>query len=877
LLIRPIAGNAVRFLEFPLPTAHSPLPSRPLRRKLLRALRGRHCFVLSANLPQSLADPFRAIPPSHCDTAFLNTWLQILAQQSATGRSSVSSAFEWDIPYTAGDWAILIGLLLTAVWAIVIARRDTRDLSRLWTVWLSLLRLGMIATLFVIALNPHIRTQRESFRPSQVAILVDTSTSMKQPATDVRPGTATPDRATVVREFFEKTPLLAELQKRHAIDVYTFDSDLNGPLYRFPWAGPGRSDPSGNEKAEALQPPQWGTWLQPARNSTALGDALDKVLAETKGKTLSGVIVVSDGASNVGRSPDTAIQRARQSGVKLIAIGVGGTTPPVDLSVARIVSPTDVAKGDAFELTAWVQSRGLTNQNVSVELLQRGPQDTTPIVVETKSVPAIEGTGPQEVQFSRTLTEAGAFEYTIRTVGSPDLIESRLDNNSESRTINVFDRPSKVLIIAGGPMRDYIFAKNLLFRHKSIDTDVWLQTGKIGISQDADNLLFKFPEKREDLFAYDVILAFDVDWTLVTPEQQQWIDEWVAGEGGGIAFIAGDAYTYLLSSEDEKWNKIRTLCPVIIDDSATGTTLRDSARQAFPIELTQDGQAADFLKLQDDPAAESVWASFSGFYRTQATRGRRGGVTVYAEFTDPLARGIDGPPPVIAGQRYGQGNSFYLGSPEFWRLRSASEEFYDRFWIKLTRKLAEGRSKRGLQRGMFVMDSREFDLGQTIPVRVRVLNEQFQPLSSPSFSVDVYDSQGRPLTPPLVLSQDRFRPAEYTGEFRADLSGRYRLEMEVPGLKDRLREDLQIRLPEREFAEMTQNVAVLSSLAEQTGGKYLTLDTAAETIPSLLPDQGEQIIVDQRIREVWDRGWVMGLLAGLLAIEWLTRKLLKLA
>ncbi len=808
----------------------------------------------------------------------------LLAQDSSTAVSSVSSAFEWDWPYSTGDWAVLVGLLVTAGWALFIARRDTRDLNPFWMVWLGGLRVLTIAVLVVIALNPHIRTQRESFRPSQVAILVDTSTSMKQPAEDVRSGSAVQERAVAVREFLAKSPLIATLQKQHAVDVFTFDSDLVGPLYRFPWAGAASGGPPG----EAVQPPQWDVWLKPAKNATALGDAVDKVLAEQKGRTLSGVIVVSDGANNVGRSPDSAIARAKQHGVKLMAIGVGGTTPPVDLSILKIVSPTDVAKGDAFELTAWVQTRGLSNQNANVELLQRGPQDASPIVVDTKSVPVVEGAGPLEVQFSRSLTEAGAFEYTIRVAAGTEVIESRTDNNAESRTVNVFDRPTRVLIVASGPMRDYIFAKNLLFRHKSIDVDVWLQTGRVGISQDADNLLFKFPENREDLFAYDVLLAFDVDWTLVTPEQQQWIDEWVSGEGGGIAFIAGDAYTYLLSSEDEKWNKVRTLCPVIVDDSATGTTLRDSAKQAWPIDLTQDGKAAEFLKLYDDPTKDSIWSKFPGVYRTQATRGRRGGVTVYAEFTDPLARGADGPPPLIAGQRYGQGNSFYLGSPEFWRLRSISEEAYDRFWIKLTRKLAEGRSKRGLQRGMFVLDSREFDLGQTIPVRVRVLNEQFQALTSPSFPVDVYDAEGRPLTPSLVLTQDRFRPAEYTGEFRADLSGRYRLEMEVPGLKDRLKEELQIRLPEREFAEMTQNVAVLTALADQTGGKYFSLTaktsevsedfgSLAAAIAPLLPDKGERIVVDQRIDEVWDRGWLMGLLVGLLAVEWLSRKLLKLA
>jgi hypothetical protein len=96
-------------------------------------------------------------------------------------------------------------------------------------------------------------------------------------------------------------------------------------------------------------------------------------------------------------------------------------------------------------------------------------------------------------------------------------------------------------------------------------------------------------------------------------------------------------------------------------------------------------------------------------------------------------------------------------------------------------------------------------------------------------------------------------------------------------MKDRLQEDLQIRLPEREFAEMTQNVAVLTALGDQTGGRYLTLENAAAEIPKLLPDRGERIIVDQRIDEVWDQGWIMGLLVGLLAVEWLSRKLLKLA
>ena len=42
-------------------------------------------------------------------------------------------------------------------------------------------------------------------------------------------------------------------------------------------------------------------------------------------------------------------------------------------------------------------------------------------------------------------------------------------------------------------------------------------------------------------------------------------------------------------------------------------------------------------------------------------------------------------------------------------------------------------------------------------------------------------------------------------------------------------------------------------------------------------DIAAEFLVDERLRTLWDRDWVMYLLVGLLSVEWLTRKLLKLA
>ena len=54
-------------------------------------------------------------------------------------------------------------------------------------------------------------------------------------------------------------------------------------------------------------------------------------------------------------------------------------------------------------------------------------------------------------------------------------------------------------------------------------------------------------------------------------------------------------------------------------------------------------------------------------------------------------------------------------------------------------------------------------------------------------------------------------------------------------------------------------------------------EATAAALPKLLPNHGEEFLVDERLRTLWDRDWVLYALVGLLSVEWLTRKLLKLA
>jgi hypothetical protein len=339
--------------------------------------------------------------------------------------------------------------------------------------------------------------------------------------------------------------------------------------------------------------------------------------------------------------------------------------------------------------------------------------------------------------------------------------------------------------------------------------------------------------------------------------------------------VAADVYTPALASDPELEN-IRRLYPVILEEISLRLRSREIAQQQFPLLLTQEGASAEFLKLSGT-ADESVWEQFPGICLTYPTRGAKAGTTIYAEFSDPLSRGRGGQPIVIAGQRYGQGQVLYVGSPELWRLRALDPAYLERLWIKLVRKAAEGRSKRGLQRGMFLLDGQEFLLGQTIPLRLRALTAQFQPLASDEVAIDAFGATGAPVVPRPQLRRDPIRPAEFVGDFRPPSPGRYRLVFSLPDSSDPVSTEIDVQLPRQEAAVLVQDVPMLQRLVEGTLGEYVPLSAAAKVVPTLLPNKGEQVIIDQRIRELWDREWLMFLLGSLLCVEWLVRKLLKLA
>jgi hypothetical protein len=557
--------------------------------------------------------------------------------------------------------------------------------------------------------------------------------------------------------------------------------------------------------------------------------------------------------------------------------------------VASIQAPSDVHVGDPYEFSAFVQGYGLAGKTATVELLSRpeGDGKAQPKVIETREIRVREDGVPIEVRFRQTPTVAGAVELFVRVRPPAGVRELSEDDNERRKTVNVIDRKMHVLVVASGPMRDYRFLHTMLNRHSSIDVDIWLQTvspSTVGqVSQESKRLLVEFPKTAAELFDYDVIVAFDPDWSRIPVDGRKFLMDWVSEHGGGLILVAGDIYTpQLAATTDDALKDLQKLYPVVLSASISELSLDAKSEQPWPVALTPEGENAGFLQLTDNsPDIKAQWHEFPGVYRCYPTAGFKKAATVYAKFGDPRVQNEQGQPILFAAQFFGSGRILYIGSPEMWRLRAVDEAFFERFWTKTIREVGQGRLQRGTARGLLLLERSQYALGQMVRIRANLLDPQLNPLEVDSVELNVFDPHGTPLATPRTLRRDPEikKAGQYWAEFRAAVPGTYRVLVrpQPDDDKQNLNARIDVVLPNLESDNPRQNAKLLTDLARETGGKYLPIEKAAAELPALLPDRGERFAVDEQLRALWDQEWVLYLLVGLLGFEWVIRKLLRLA
>jgi hypothetical protein len=556
--------------------------------------------------------------------------------------------------------------------------------------------------------------------------------------------------------------------------------------------------------------------------ATNVPDSVLALVNRESGNMVQGIIVFSDGQSNLGGSAsgssaaiDDLKIRAKRESIPIFTVAVGSELKSVNVRITDVQAPDQTPPDEGFKVIVEQDGEGLVGQKAPIFLEVQLPKDLGTVRIPTEAVYqpgepphaqaefVIDPTTdklPEQLRDKENPKQMVEGEWKIRAV-TPRVEGERFQDKehvSEWVTIKVQKKPARILVMCSAPNRDVQFLITQLIRDKA-DVSLFVQNtggekGEINLLDEKERQLTHFPDrltveenmaedpatKWYDLGRYDVIIAFDADWDELTGEQTKMIQRWVDLQAGGLAFVAGHIHTKHLArpSDEDKFRPLLDILPVMPGDPDLAAAKR-TANMPWRLEFENLGGDLDFMKLDDaQQKVETGWELFftgreerddkarmlRGFFNYFPLRDIKPVTTPIARFPDPNAIKMpDGKaPPWLCVMQYGQGRTAWIGSPEIWRLRQYKDEYFERFWTKFTRYLAAGSRRKQTRRGRILM-SPIVPTGGYIRVTAQLLDPSLQPVdpkTEPKMTLRPLDLEKYPVEIEKLTGDEAIRQAK---------------------------------------------------------------------------------------------------------------------
>jgi hypothetical protein len=799
------------------------------------------------------------------------------------------TVFRWARIQENQDYFIPVFVALLLI--IFFVRRysiDAVDLKRWQRFLLLSLRILAIIGLLLVYLHPQWERLVGS---SRVAIMIDTSASMgnrdvlqrqsgntnllllnagdsDSATSDSSSDSSTslgddlsagPSRIEAVIDWVKRSEIVEKLSERHEVVLYSFDKTVRR-ISRNPTVqltSDNLSDASVNVAVQDLVSPSATEYssssvshsstadqlhfqvealdlVKADGEATSIGEALFDVLQMERGRPLAGVVVISDGRQNSGRSSEFSLETASRLRIPFYTIGVGASRQPLNFRIVSFDLPERFFPDDPFSIKVPVEYIGggdggeFRSYKIKVELWSQevGGDAGSDVKLDEREI-QFDSNGVMEAEFHTKFSATGKRRLSVKIL-SPES-DKLPEDDVRQADIEIVDRKDRVLMYASAPSRDYQFLCSQVFRDKTMMVDVYLPWTRAGITQNADKILSTFPMSQKEMSDYDVVFAFDPDWMDLSTEQINILEHWVARQGGGLVLFAGAVNLANPSGwiSHSGLDKIWAMYPVEFLVRQPSRIFEHSYRsdvKAWPLKFTRFGEEAEFLRPVDNQIeARNFWGAFPGFYGYFPVKSIKPTATLLVSSGAPDAIGEMGA--LCVEQYYGAGRVLYFGSGELWRLRRIGENFYEQVVTRVIRHAAQGRLQRDSDRGAITLDKRRYGLGAIAKLRVTANDEQLKPITIPKLPVDILTPTGKLRMMEVVL--DPNAPGIYQGHIPLTEEGTWAIKFNIPAGKQEITRTFQVQMSDLERENPSRNESLLSEIAIKSGGIYFKLPTDA--------------------------------------------------
>jgi len=722
----------------------------------------------------------------------------------------------------ASGWPVSLLFLLITAAAVAVGfslYRYRNDMSWPKTVVLGVLQLAVIAILLGMLWRPALLTQ--TLRPNEnaIALLIDTSASMRQ----------SDDDETRLQEVVAtlEDGLLEDLEEQFPVELLGFAD-------------------------RTVELPSLDVMPQPG-NRTDIGQSLQSVLSGASGGALAAVVLITDGADNAGNIDPAWFARIAGVGVPVHTLGIGREVLAEDIELEDVVLAPVSSPGST--VSAQVSIRHGRGAEATLKVYD----GDAILASEVIRLPEQAGVTTRWVDFD--IGDAGVrdLRFTIDPVEG----ETNTVNNTQLRPVEVPQTRRSILYFEGEPRWEYKFMRRAIVDEDSpIRLATLLRTTpnkfyRQGLSS-GEELEEGFPATEEELFSYDAIIIGSLEAAALTEEQQTMLKEFVSRRGGTLLMLGAER-----GLADGGWGAtpVGDVLPAYLPIAPEPSFYREPAKALLP-----EGSQSMITRLASDDAENAaLWEEMPELphFQTIAQDELKPGAEVLleAEFRGETW-------PLLFRHRYGEGWAYILagGTWRWQMLLESTDQRHETFW----RQLAQALTASAPQPVTLTSERVYYGDQSEISFRADVRDKDYQPAVGATVSL-VVDQPGGGREDYDMLPVPGM-PGRYELTVDADLAGIYRFETNASldgeplgGARLAVRREDGVS----ENFRIQQNRALLERIAAATSGQYFTLANADE-IPEAI-QYSDAGIVERRLLELWNMPALFLLLLLFKGGEWVLR------